>query len=53
MADSDGKCGGRGFSLNMEMMILFASFSNYGDPIDMVAPGVGLYLRTVTENMHN
>ena len=42
MADSDGKCGGQGTSTKYGNDDTFASFSNYGDPIDMVAPGVGI-----------
>lgn len=42
MADSDGKCGGLGTSTKYGNDDTFASFSNYGEPIDMVAPGVGI-----------
>ena len=42
MADSDGKCGGQGTSTKYGNDDTFASFSNYGAPIDMVAPGVGI-----------
>ena len=42
MADSDGKCGGQGTATKYGNDDTFASFSNYGDPIDMVAPGVGI-----------
>lgn len=42
MADSDGKCGGQGTSTQYGNDDTLASFSNYGDPIDMVAPGVGI-----------
>lgn len=42
MTDSDGKCGGQGTSTKYGNDDTFASFSNYGDPIDMVAPGVGI-----------
>jgi subtilisin len=42
MADSDGKCGGQGTSTKYGSDDTFASFSNYGAPIDMVAPGVGI-----------
>jgi subtilisin family serine protease len=42
MADSDGKCGGQGSPTKYGADDTFASFSNYGDPIDMNAPGVGI-----------
>ena len=42
MADSDGKCGGQGTSTKYGSDDTFASFSNYGDTVDMVAPGVGI-----------
>ena len=42
MADSDGKCGGQGTSTKYGSDDTFASFSNYGAPVDMVAPGVGI-----------
>ncbi len=42
MADSDGKCGGQGSSTKYGNDDTFASFSNYGEPVDMVAPGVGI-----------
>lgn len=42
MADSDGKCGGQGPSTKYGNDDTFASFSNYGDAVDMVAPGVGI-----------
>jgi subtilisin family serine protease len=42
MADSDGKCGGQGSSTKYGNDDTFASFSNYGEPVDIVAPGVGI-----------
>jgi subtilisin family serine protease len=42
MADSDGKCGGQGISTKYGNDDTFASFSNYGSPVDIVAPGVGI-----------
>lgn len=42
MADSDGKCGGQGPSTKYGNDDTFASFSNYGEAVDMVAPGVGI-----------
>jgi len=40
IADSDGKCGGRGPSTSYGRDDSFASFSNYGSTVDMAAPGV-------------
>jgi subtilisin len=40
IADSDGKCGGRGPSTSYGHDDSFASFSNYGSTVDMAAPGV-------------
>jgi subtilisin family serine protease len=40
IADSDGKCGGRGSSTSYGRDDSFASFSNYGSTVDMAAPGV-------------
>jgi subtilisin len=42
MTDSDGKCGGVGSSTKYGNDDTFASFSNYGEPVDIVAPGVGI-----------
>ncbi|MGB7661318.1 MAG: S8 family serine peptidase [Nitrososphaeraceae archaeon] len=42
MADSDGKCGAQGTSTKYGSDDTFASFSNYGATVDMVAPGVGI-----------
>jgi subtilisin family serine protease len=42
MVDSDGKCGGQGTSTKYGNDDTFASFSNYGEPVDIVAPGVGI-----------
>lgn len=42
MADSDGKCGGQGSPTKYGNDDTFASFSNYGDSVDIVAPGVGI-----------
>jgi subtilisin len=39
MADSDGKCGGQGPSTKYGNDDTFASFSNYGESVDIVAPG--------------
>ena len=43
IADSDGKCGGQGSSTNYGADDTFASFSNYGDAVDIAAPGVDIY----------
>jgi subtilisin len=42
IADSDGKCGGRGPSTSYGRDDSFASFSNYGSTVDMAAPGVSI-----------
>lgn len=42
MADSDGECGGQGSSTKYGDDDTFASFSNYGEAVDIVAPGVGI-----------
>jgi Subtilase family/Peptidase inhibitor I9 len=42
IADSDGKCGGRGPSISYGRDDSFASFSNYGSTVDMAAPGVSI-----------
>jgi len=43
IADTDGKCGGVGSSTSYGKDDSFASFSNYGDTVDMAAPGVSIY----------
>src|SRR5918993_760192 len=43
IADSDGKCGGNGPSTPYGEDDMLASFSNYGDVIDISAPGVDIY----------
>lgn len=43
MADSDGKCGGEGSSTKYGGDDTFASFSNYGEPVDLTAPGVDIF----------
>jgi subtilisin len=43
IADSDGKCGGKGIPTSYGADDRFASFSNYGSVIDMAAPGVSIY----------
>ena len=43
IADSDGKCGGRGSSTSYGNDDTFASFSNYGSTIELAAPGVKIY----------
>lgn len=43
MVDTDGKCGGQGPSTNYGIDDAFASFSNFGDSVDIVAPGVSIY----------
>jgi subtilisin family serine protease len=40
IADSDGKCGGRGLSTSYGRDDSFATFSNYGSTVDMAAAGV-------------
>jgi subtilisin len=42
IADSDGKCGGQGPATKYGADDTLASFSNYGNSIDMTAPGVGV-----------
>ena len=51
MADSDGKCGGEGSSTKYGNDDTFASFSNFGEPVDIVAPGVGI-LSTYSEGKY-
>jgi len=42
LADSDGKCGGQGPSTTRGADDSFATFSNYGDIVDIMAPGVNI-----------
>jgi subtilisin family serine protease len=42
LADSDGKCGGQGPSTTRGADESFATFSNYGDIVDIMAPGVNI-----------
>ncbi len=51
MADSDGKCGGQGSPTKYGNDDTFASFSNYGAPVDIVSPGVGI-LSTYTDGQY-
>jgi subtilisin family serine protease len=43
IADSDGKCGGKGPSTPYGADDTLASFSNFGDVVDISAPGVEIY----------
>ena len=43
IADTDGKCGGNGPSTPYGADDMLASFSNYGDVVDISAPGVDIY----------
>ena len=43
LADSDGKEGGAGPSLSYGADDTFATFSNWGTPVDIAAPGVSIY----------
>jgi subtilisin len=43
IADSDGKCGGKGIPTSYGADDRFASFSNYGSVVDMASPGVSIY----------
>ena len=43
MADSDGRPGGRGPRLSAAPDDRFASFSDYGQDVDIAAPGVDTY----------
>jgi subtilisin family serine protease len=43
IADTDGKCGGKGPSTPYGADDMLASFSNYGDVVDISAPGVDIY----------
>jgi subtilisin family serine protease len=42
IADSDGQCGGGGAATGYGADDTFASFSNWGTPIDIAAPGVNI-----------
>jgi len=43
IVDTDGRCGASGVSSNYGRDDSLASFSNYGNVIDMAAPGVNIY----------
>ncbi len=43
LADSDGKCGGFGSPTSYGADDSFATFSNYGNAVDIAAPGVDIY----------
>ena len=43
IADTDGKCGGKGLASPYGADDMLASFSNYGDVVDISAPGVDIY----------
>ena len=43
LADSDGKCGGLGSSTSYGADDSLATFSNYGNAVDIAAPGVSIY----------
>jgi subtilisin len=43
IADTDGRCGGKGLTTNYGRDDTFASFSNYGQAVDVAAPGVTIY----------
>lgn len=43
LADSDGKCGAQGAATQYGADDSFASFSNYGTVVDVMAPGVNIY----------
>jgi len=43
IADTDGKCGGKGPSTPYGADDMLASFSNFGKVIDIAAPGVDIY----------
>jgi subtilisin family serine protease len=43
IADTDGKCGAKGVRSSYGSDDTFASFSNYGQAIDVAAPGVTIY----------
>ena len=43
IADSNGRCGGGGPATSYGADDTFASFSNFGSPVDIAAPGVNIY----------
>ena len=43
IVDTDGKCGGKGLASPYGADDMLASFSNYGDVVDISAPGVDIY----------
>ena len=43
IADTDGKCGGNGPPSTYGADDMLASFSNFGDVVDIAAPGVDIY----------
>lgn len=43
IVDTDGKCGGLGFSTGYGADDRLATFSNFGSAVDMAAPGVNIY----------
>ena len=43
IADTDGKCGGKGLASSYGSDDTFASFSNYGQAVDVAAPGVSIF----------
>jgi subtilisin len=43
LADSDGKCGGLGAPTGYGADDTFATFSNWGLPVDIAAPGVNIF----------
>jgi subtilisin len=43
LADSDGKCGGLGAATGYGADDTFATFSNWGVPVDIAAPGVNIF----------
>lgn len=43
IVDTDGKCGGQGKPTGYGADDTFASFSNFGSAVDIVAPGVNIY----------
>lgn len=43
LADSDGKCGSLGETTSFGKDDSFATFSNFGDVVDIAAPGVNIY----------
>lgn len=43
IVDTDGKCGGKGVTTSYGLDDTLASFSNYGQAVDMAAPGVSIF----------